>query len=102
MVRHLIDKETAIKDMVTDFASHGKNLIDFYENGLQEYTNSHRVNNDLRYENLANVFKKAQADRATTSKAVVKRRVQDMKAQWETQQEALKETVAAALAACAE
>ncbi len=88
--------------MVTDFASHGNRLIEGYEQGLQEHIDSCRANNDRRHQNLKKMFEKAQADRATTSKAVVKRRVQDVKAQWETQQEALMAKMAAALAACAE
>lgn len=102
MIRHLIDKETAIKDMVTDFASNGNRLIENYKKGRQEYIDSLRANSETRHQNLVKMFEKAQADRARTSKAVVKWQVGDMKAQWQTRQEALMGSVAAALAACAE
>lgn len=102
MIRHLIDKETAIKDMVTDFASHGNRLIDAYEKGLEEYLDSLKANNDRTCHNLMKVFENAQRDRAVTSKAVLKQQVQNMKAQRERQQEAVMGRMAAALAACAE
>ena len=87
--------------MVTDFANRGNNFVDGYEHGLQDYIDYCRANIDRRHQDLVKIFEKAQEDRAMTSRAVAKRRVQDMKTQWETQQEALKGKMAAALAACA-
>lgn len=88
--------------MVTDFAKHGNSLIDNYEKALQEHIDSLKANNEQRRQNLIKTFEKAQADVATTSKAVVKRHVHNMQAQWKTQQEALMSKVAAALETCAE
>lgn len=102
LIRHLIDKETAIHDIVTDFANHGKNLIGGYERGLQEHIDARKADHDLRRQNLAKVFTKAQADRERTSKAVAIRSVGKIKARWEERQKALKTEMAAALAACAE
>lgn len=102
MIRHLVDKETAVGDIVTDFASRGNSLVESYEKGLQDEFDSHRANNDRRHANMVKTFEKAQAGRAATSKAVVKSHVQDMKAQWEIRQQALMGKMAAAMAACAE
>ena len=88
--------------MVTDFGNHGKNLIEGYEKGLQEHIDARKADHDLMHQNLAKAFMKAQADRERTSKAVAIRNVRKMKAQWEEQQKALREEMAAALAACAE
>lgn len=88
--------------MVTDFKSRGNSLVEAYKKGLEGHIDSHRADNDRRRQTLVGVFEKAQADRATTSKGVVKHRVQDMKAQWETKQEVLKGKMVAALAACVE
>ena len=88
--------------MVTDFTNHGKNLIEGYERGLQEHIDARKADHDLMYQNLMEIFMKAQADRERTSKAVAIRSVRKMKAQWEEQQKALKAGMAAALAACAE
>lgn len=88
--------------MVTDFARHGNRLVESYEKGLQDYVDSHKANNDRTRQTLVKVFQKAQADRGMTSKAVVKRNVQNMKARWETQQAVLREKMATALAACAQ
>ena len=98
----MIDKETAINDIVTDFANHGNNLIEGYEKGLQEHIDARKADHDLMRQNLEKYFRKAQADRERTSKAVATRSVRKMKAQWEEQQKALKMGMAAALAACAE
>ena len=88
--------------MVTDFANHGKNLIEGYERGLQEHIDARKADHDLMRQNLEKIFKKAQADRERTSKEVAVRSVRKIKAQWEEQQEDLKAEMAAALAACAE
>lgn len=88
--------------MVVDFERRGNSLVEGYEKGLQDYIDSHRANNSRRHQDLVKIVEKAQAARATISKAVVKRHVRDMKAQWETQQEALMEKMSAALAACTE
>ena len=88
--------------MVTDFANHGKNLVEGYEKGLQEHIDARKADHDLMHQNLVKVLTKTQADRARTSKAVARRSVQNVKAQWEEQQKALKGAMAAALAACAE
>ncbi len=88
--------------MVTDFTSHGHRLVESYEKALQEQIDSDKANNDQRQQKLVKMFEKAQADRAMTSKAVGKRHVQEMRAQWETQQEALMKEMASALEACTE
>lgn len=88
--------------MVTDFTRRGKRLIENYEKGLQNYVDTQRANNDRRYQELAKVFEKAQADRATTSKARVKWDIRNMKAQWERRQEVLMGNIDAVLAACTE
>ena len=102
LIRHLIDKETAIEDMVRDFASHGNGLVNRYEKALRERIDSHEAYNDRKRQNLAKIFEKAKADVATTSKSVSKRHVQNMQAQWKAHQEALMGKVTAALEACAE
>lgn len=89
MIRHLVDKETAIKDMVTDFSNQGNRLVEGYEKALEEQIDSYRAHNDRRQLELVEVFEKAEADRATTSKAVTKRSVRSLQAQRETQQKAL-------------
>lgn len=88
--------------MVTDYANHGKNLIEGYERGLQEHIDARKADHDLMHQHLVKVFMKAQADRARTFTVVAKHSVRDIKAQWEKQQEALRREMAAALAACAE
>ena len=88
--------------MVTDFANHGKHLIEGYEKGLQEHIDARKADQDQMRQNLEKIFKKAQADRERTSKAVATRSLRKMKAQWEEQQKALRGGMAAALAACAE
>ena len=98
----MIDKETAINDLVTDFANHGRNLIEGYEKGLQEHIDARKADHDLMHQHLVKIFTKAQADRERTSKAVAIRSVRKIKARWEEQQKALKAKMAAALAACAE
>lgn len=100
MIRHLIDKETAIMDMVNDFAIRGNSLVESYEKGLQEHIDSHEANLDRRHQNLVKMFEKAQANRAKTSKSVGKRHVEGMKEQWEAHQKALSEKMAAAMTAC--
>ena len=102
MVRNLVDKEIAVLDMVTDFKTHGSALVNGYEKALQEQMTSERANYDQERQRLANIFQKAQADRAMTSKAMGKGHVRYMQAQWETQQEALKDKIAAAMEAFAE
>ena len=102
MVRHLIDKETAIKDMVSDYSSSGNRLIEGYEKGRQDHIDSRRANSDRRHQKLVEVFEEAQADRERISNRVVPWHIRGMKAQWEAQQEVLKGSMAAALAACTE
>ena len=102
MTRHLIDKETAIKDMVTDFANQGNRIVERYEKAQQEYFDLYKANNDQRHQNLVKMFEKAEADVAATSKAVAKGHVQKMHEQWKTRQEVLMRKMAAAFAACAE
>ena len=88
--------------MVSDFASQGNSLIECYEKGLQDHLVSLRANKDRKHQNLEKVFEKAQADRAKTSRAMVESNVPDLKARWEAQQETLRRTMDAALAACGE
>lgn len=102
MIRHLIDKETAIEDVVTDFANHGNRLVDSYEKAIREQSDLHQANNDRRHQKLVKVLEKARADVAMTSKAVAKRNVHNMQAQRQRQQEALMRKMAVALEACAE
>ena len=102
MIRHLVDKETAIMDMVNDFAVRGNSLVESYEKGLQEHIDSHEAHLDRRHQNLVKTFEKAQIDRAKTSKSVGKRHVEGMKAQWEAHQKALTGKMATAMAACTE
>ena len=102
MIRHLVDKETAIMDMANDYKIQGTSLVESYEKGLQDHIDSYKANNERRHQNLVKVFEKAQTDRATTSKSVIRRHVQGMNAQWETHQKALMGRMAAALAACRE
>ena len=98
----MIDKETAIDDIVTDYANQGKNLIEGYERGLQEHIDARQADHDLMHQNLVKLFTQAQADRARTFTAVAKRSVRVIKVQWEEQQKALKREMAAALAVCAQ
>ena len=102
MIRHLVNKETAIKDMVTDFAKHGNSLVDGYEKAVKERLGSHIEYNDRKRQDLIKIFEKAQADVARTSKAVTKPDVQKMHAEWKSHQEALMRQMNAALEACAE
>lgn len=88
--------------MVTDFAKHGNNLVNGYEKAIREQSDFLQAKNDRRHENLVKVLEKARVDIAMTSKAVVKRNVHDMQAQWKGQQEALMRKMTVALEACAE
>ena len=100
MIRHLVDKETAINDMVTDFANHGNSLVDSYEEAIQEQLGSHKAYNDRKQQELITILEKARADVVTTSKAVTKSQVQNTHAQWKSHQETLMRKVNAALEAC--
>lgn len=102
MVQHLVDKETAIKDIVNDYAIRGNSLVESYEKGLQDHIELREAHFNRRHQNLVKMFEKAQIDRAKISKSVVQGRVERMKAQWETNQKALMGKMAAALAACTE
>ena len=102
MIRHLVDKETAIKDMVTDFAKHGNSLVDSYEKAIQERLSAHKAYNDRKCQDLIKIFERAQADAARTSKEFTKHNVQNMHAQWKSHQEALTRQMNAALEACAD
>ena len=102
MVRHLVDRETAIKDMVTDFANHGNRLVDSYEKAIQERLGSHEAHNDRKRQDLTKIYEKAQAAVTTTSKAVTKPDVQKMHAQWKSHQVGLMSKMNAALEACAD
>lgn len=88
--------------MVTDFKTRGNSLIEAYQKGLEDHFDSHRADNDRRHQTLVDILEKAQADRATTSKAVVKHHTQNLKARWDLKQQTLMGNMAAALAACAE
>lgn len=101
MVRHLIDKETAVKDLVTYFGKHGNNLVESYEKGLQDYFNSLEAKIDRRRQDMEKIYEEADAYRARISKKFFEQPpIEEMKAQWEKQQEVLMGSVAAALAAC--
>ena len=102
MIQHLVDKETAIKDMVNDYAIRGNSLVESYKKGLQDHIDAREANYNQRHQNLVKMFEKAQLDRARTSKKVVQGRVERMQAQWEMHNKALMGKMAAALAACPE
>ena len=99
----MIDKETAVKDLVTDFEKHGKNLVESYGKGLQDELDSLEAKIDRKRQDLEKIYEEADADRARISKDFFEQPpVKEMKAQWEKQQEALMGSVAGALAACSE
>ena len=86
--------------MVSDFAKHGNRLVDSYEKAIQERLSSHEAKNERKRQDLIKIFEKAQADVATTSKAVTKADVQNMHGQWKSHQEGLMSKMKAALEAC--
>ena len=88
--------------MVTDYKIRGNALVNGYEKALEGQMKSNRAKDDRERQRLAKVFEEAQADRAMTSKAVGKGQVRLMQVQWETKQEALKKSIAAAIEAFAE
>ena len=102
LIRHLVDKETAVLDMVTDYRIQGTALVNGYEKALQERVNSARANHEQERQRLAKVFEEVEADRAMTSKTMGKGRVRDMQVHWEAKQEALKAKIAAAMEAFVE
>ena len=88
--------------MVNDYAIRGNSLVESYKKGLQDHIDLREAHHNRRHQSLVKMFEKAQRDRATTSKSVVQGSVERMKAQWETNQQALMGKMAAALAACTE
>lgn len=102
LVGHLIDRETAITDMVADFGRGGSKLVDGYEKERQNDMESRTAILEHLRHDLAGIYEKAQTDSTKTSKAAARIRANDIKAQWDVQQQALDAALGAALAACAE
>ncbi|KAK4690986.1 hypothetical protein P7C71_g5922, partial [Lecanoromycetidae sp. Uapishka_2] len=101
-VRHLIDEEIALKDMVKDYATGGNNLISGYEKERQKCVDTEKAKVDHLRQDLISKFEKARVDQGKIRKAMKKRSLNDIEAEWNVQQEKLMAAARVALADCIE
>lgn len=101
-MKHLVDEETVIKDILKDYTTGGSHLINEYKKSRQEILESNNANLDQLRHQLKTAFGKAQAGLAKTSKEMRKKRTSDLERQWAIEQQGLLGTVKAAVAGCAE
>ena len=101
-MKHLVDEETVIKDILRDYTKGGNNLINGYKKGRQEILESNNANLDQLRHQLRTAFGKAQAGLAKTSKEMRRRRTSDLERQWAIEQQRLLGTVKTAVTGCAE
>ncbi|KAL2046208.1 hypothetical protein N7G274_001655 [Stereocaulon virgatum] len=99
LVKHLVSKGTAIKDIVKDYSTEGNNLVSAYERSRQETLKINKESSDQLRHQLRTSFGKLQAGLTKTSKEMRRRRISDMEKQWMEQQR-LMAAVKAAIDAC--
>ena len=101
-MRNLVDKETAIKDMINDYAVSGIALIKTLGEEQQKQAESDYMRADQVRHKVARVLQKAHVDLKTISRDTGRTMVKDLEASWETQRVSMMTAREAALAACVE
>ena len=101
LVRHLVDKETAIRDMVQDYVFGGNNLIDAYERERQGALESKRAQLDHTRRQLSVTFEKIQGEITETANEFGRARKDDFERQWIVEQQKILDTTKLALSRCA-
>lgn len=97
---NLIDKETAIDDLVSDYKRVGTSIIDQFEKARQQELDD-SLNRSIHLKRkLATLYKDEMTELEASMKAVKKRPVADIEKQWDVRQQALWAKMDAALAAC--
>jgi hypothetical protein len=99
LIKHLVSKETAIKDIVKDYNTEGNNLVSAYEKSRQETFKANKESSDQLRHELRTSLAKLQAGLTNTSKEMRRQRISDMEKQWMEQQR-LMAAVKAAIDAC--
>jgi len=103
LVRHLVEKETATKDIVDDYGRRGNLLLQGYDDGRRQGLESDRAGLELSRRKLAIMYTQTQANLRKTSKEMSKRSTRVLGArvaQWHHQQQGLESAIDRAIAAC--
>ena len=101
IVRHLVDNETAVNDMIKDFEKGGKRLIDLYKKERQKDIDSKRMEIEQSRRQIADMFTSAQLELEKLSEAVARRpSVGDLQKEYQAKQQSLRSCVDEARAAC--
>ncbi len=101
LVRHLVDKETAMRDMVKDYSFGGNNLIDAYERERQTAVESNKAQLDRVRRQLSVSLEKIQGEIMETANEFERTRKNDFERQWIVEQQKMMEIAKQALSHCA-
>ena len=101
LVRHLVDKETAIRDVVQDYSFGGNNLIDAYERERQGTLESNKSQLDHTRRQLSVTLEKTQAEIAENANEFGRARKDDFERQWILEKQEMMENAKLALSRCA-
>lgn len=105
LVRHLIGKETAAKDIVDDYQKGGNLLLRGYDRGRRQDLEIETADLELSKKRLAIMYTQAQANMRKTSEDMSKRSTRGLGtrvAQWHQQQQGVQIAIDRDIAACVE
>lgn len=101
LVRHLVDKETAIRDTVKDYLFGGNNLIDAYERERRGALESKKAQLDRVRRQLSVTLKQTQGEITETANEFGRARKDDFERQWTVERQKMMDTAKLALSRCA-
>ena len=101
LVRHLVDKETAIRDTAKDYLFGGNNLIDAYERERRGALESNKAQLDRVRRQLSVTLKQTQGEITETANEFGRARKDDFERQWTVERQKMMDTAKLALSRCA-